>query len=192
MIDAPEGSAEWLQERLKKQGARLKTLILTHGHFDHIADAAEIKKATDCRVLFHLADREMIETPSIQALFGAPLVPAVKADGYLTEGETLEVAGRHYRILHTPGHCPGNICLVDEKDRCVYVGDLIFYGSVGRTDLPGGSFEVLLENIQHKIFKLPEDYSLYSGHGPATTVGREKRQNPFVMALPEDEEPQRQ
>ena len=185
LIDAPAGCAGWLAERLAEEprGA-LQALILTHGHYDHIYDASHIKKTTGCEILAHEADRKMMTTPLLQTLFGAPLVKAVTPDRTVAGGERLKFGNLEMRVEHVPGHTPGHIALVVEKEKAVFTGDLIFAGSVGRTDFPGGSFEALLDSIREKIISLPDDFTIYPGHGPKTTVAREDRTNPFINDFP--------
>ncbi|MDX2226864.1 MAG: MBL fold metallo-hydrolase [Verrucomicrobiae bacterium] len=182
LIDAPEGAADWVSSLLEDPSLRLHSLILTHGHFDHTWDAAVLRKKNQCEVLYHPADAILIETPEIQAEYGFPKVTPVKATRLLTEGNTLDFGPIHLRILHIPGHCPGNVALVWDAEKTVFVGDVIFAGSIGRTDLPGGSLSLLLEGIRDKLWRLPDDYRILSGHGPATTIGQEKKSNPYLKA----------
>lgn len=184
LIDAPEGSADWLNDRLKESGSKLHTLILTHGHFDHTWDAAQIAREHKCAVLHHPDDLKMITNPQVQERYGFPPVEAVAATRLIDEQDTLSFGDLTFRIFHIPGHCPGSIVLVDDAHKLAFVGDVIFSGSVGRTDFPGCSFDKLLQGIQTKLFTLEDGFKLLPGHGPATTVGKERRSNPFVADLP--------
>ncbi len=115
---------------------------------------------------------------SFEALLGAR--PCPPPEGFLAEGEEIDVAGLRLRVLHTPGHTPGGVCLIDDASHTILVGDTLFAGSVGRTDLPGGDWETLRRSIQEKLFRLPGDWRLLPGHGPETTLEAERRDNPFV------------
>ncbi len=190
LIDAPEGIVAEIKARMKSPEYRLETMILTHGHFDHITDAAEIRELTSCEVLYHKADDSIITQPEIQQAFGAPLVPALNSTRFIAEGETLTLGKITFEVLHIPGHCPGNICLVWHAEKCVYVGDAIFRGSVGRTDLPNGSFKQLIAGIKEKLFLLPGEYAIYSGHGASTTIEQERKHNPYVTdSVANDDDP---
>lgn len=190
LIDAPEGSAAWLNECLAQTGSKLHALILTHGHFDHIWDAAQIAREQGCEVLHHPDDLLMITNPQVQARYGFPAVDPVTATRLIDESDLLDYGNVIFRILHIPGHCPGSIVLVDDARKMAISGDVIFAGSVGRTDLPGGNSNQLIKGIQTKLFSLQESFRLLPGHGPATTVGQERRTNPFVADLPaHDDDP---
>lgn len=173
--DAPEILAALRQERLL-----LKTIINTHGHFDHVGANKELQEATGAPIAIHMADAPMLSKPSAEALFftGGRLQPS-RADILLQEGDILDFGRYQLKVLHTPGHTPGGICLVLLQEPIVYVGDTLFAGSIGRTDFPGGSFEELINSVRTKIFTLGDHYLVMPGHGPATTVGQERLYNPF-------------
>ena len=157
-------------------------VILTHGHIDHIAGVDILReKYPSIQVYIHKLDAGMLtdKTSNLSLMAGNPFT-ARKADYFLDEGQEIEKAGIKLRIIHTPGHTPGGICLYAEKDNIIFVGDTLFAGSIGRTDFPNGDMRQLVEGIKHKLFKLPEDTIVYPGHGPETTIGREKADNPFL------------
>ena len=163
-----------LQERLQ-----LAAIVNTHGHFDHVCGNAFFKAKTGVPILLHKDDVELMRQAAQQALsfgFRVPNLPA--PDRLLTDGEEVVVGGSHLRVLHTPGHTPGGICLYG--DGIVFVGDTLFAGSIGRTDLPGGSYDLLLDSIRNKLLPLPDETVVYPGHGPATTIGEERLRNPFL------------
>jgi glyoxylase-like metal-dependent hydrolase (beta-lactamase superfamily II) len=157
-------------------------VVLTHGHIDHIAGVEPLrKKFPSIPVYIHKLDAEMLgdAATNLSIITGSPLT-AGKADHLIDEGDIIEKAGVKLRVIHTPGHTPGGICLYSEKDGIIFVVDTLFAGSVGRTDFPNGSMKKLIEGIKHKLLTLPEDTVVYPGHGPETTIGREKADNPFL------------
>ncbi len=181
LIDAPEEAWDAVKGTLIEHGRLLATLLLTHGHWDHMAGAAACQRA-GARVYAHPADRAWIEKPDLQAGFVIPdvvLEPA-KVDELLAQGQSLDVAGLHFEVRHVPGHAPGNVLFYLPAWKCAFPGDAIFSGSVGRADLPGGDWDQLERSIKEQIYTLPEETVLYPGHGPPTTVGTERRTNSFV------------
>jgi glyoxylase-like metal-dependent hydrolase (beta-lactamase superfamily II) len=184
LVDAPQGITEKIQPFLAKEGCKLVALWLTHGHFDHMQDAARLKRELGVCVLAHRDDQGLIETPeSMEEFMGAKLgLEGVKVDQWVEQGEQVEALGRSFEVRHVPGHCPGNILFYQAEAKAVIVGDALFNGGVGRWDLPGGSFEQLADSIRTQIYSLPDDTVVLPGHGPRTTVGDEKESNPFVAA----------
>ena len=176
-VDAPEGFLDFMQQR----GVTPTQLVLTHGHWDHIWDAAEIAKTYSCPVFYHQADETLCTRPEQMRSFGLPIkLNPVQATRFLAQGDTFEHGQWSFQVLHIPGHCPGSICLYEKTRAVAFVGDVLFAGSVGRTDLPGGSSEQLFSGIQSKLFALPDDVTAYPGHGPDTNLGVEKKTNPYV------------
>lgn len=181
LIDVPPDSVNEIKPFLVSNHLTLKEVWLTHGHWDHIAGVHQVV-SPDTKVIGHRADEVMFENPQLMSGFSLPgvsLVP-VKVNHWVKEGEILDLWGREVFVLHTPGHCPGNISFYLKAEKICFVGDVIFSGSVGRTDLPGGSFELLRSSILQKVYTLPDETELAVGHGPNTTVGREKFTNPYV------------
>jgi glyoxylase-like metal-dependent hydrolase (beta-lactamase superfamily II) len=176
----PGGDEEEILEALQKARLDLKYIIDTHGHFDHVDANQPLKEATGAKIAIHEADAQMLGQPSAEAMFftGNRVRPS-RADLLLKEDDLLDFGPYRLKVLHTPGHTPGGISLVLEGQPCVYVGDLLFAGSIGRTDFPGGSFDNLIQAVRTKIFPLGDQYAVYPGHGPATTVGHERKYNPF-------------
>jgi len=174
-IDSPE-----IDETLKEYGAKLKYILLTHGHFDHVLGVNDFKrKYPDCKVLLHEGDKELMD--SIREFgrnFGLAGVEVQKVDVYLEENDIIKFGENEIKVIHTPGHTKGGACfLVGDK---LFSGDTIFYECVGRTDLPDGHFGQLKKGIQEKIFTLNENVEIYPGHGPKTSVRHEKVNNQFV------------
>jgi hydroxyacylglutathione hydrolase len=168
--------------RIRELGLRPAAVVLTHAHVDHIAGVGEVlREFPGTPVLVHQAEAAWLNDPvlNLSAMMGMS-VTAPGPDGPLRDGEELELAGSRWRIMHTPGHSPGGVTLYHAPSGQALVGDLIFAGSVGRFDFPGSDGQVLAQSIRRRIYTLPDDVALHPGHGPATTVGREKRGNPFV------------
>jgi len=178
LIDAPEGSFEWLEEL----GTKVSTLLLTHGHIDHVADAAKIKAAHGCQVGYHCDGVAMLTEPGFFRKIGFPWdLETVSADFLIDETDSLVVEGIDFKVLYVPGHCPGSLCFFAKNERILFGGDVLFAGGVGRWDLPGGDRQLLLTGIVDKVLPLGDDVRVLPGHGPATTVGRERATNQFLV-----------
>lgn len=176
----PGGDAEDILEALNHEGLTLKLIIDTHGHFDHVDANQALKDATGAEIAIHELDAGMLSKPSQEALFfTGNRLRLSQADVLLKEGDIISFGEYRLKVLHTPGHTPGGISLVLENQPLVYVGDLLFAGSIGRTDFPGGSLEALTNAVRTKIFPLGDNYIVFPGHGPVTTVGEERKHNPF-------------
>ncbi len=175
---------EPLIESVKEQGLTPQAIILTHAHADHIAGLGEIKDAfPDAPILLHEAESAWLSDPelNLSASFGAPFTTP-PADRLLTGDETLDLAGTSWKVIFTPGHSPGGVTLWSAKENCSFVGDTLFAGSIGRYDFPTCDREILFRSIRQTLYKLPEQTTVYPGHGPTTTIGVEKTTNPFVRA----------
>ncbi|MGH7997520.1 MAG: MBL fold metallo-hydrolase [Opitutaceae bacterium] len=181
LIDAPGSIWSRVQPLLAEHGCRLTELWLTHGHWDHTQGAAEVVRETGARVSGHAADRDLFEEPRVMSAFtpGLALEP-VLVDRWLQGGERLPALGLEASVRHVPGHCPGNVLFHFGASKAAFVGDAIFQGAVGRTDIPGGDFAELERSIREQIYTLPDETTIFPGHGPRTTVGAEKEGNPFV------------
>jgi glyoxylase-like metal-dependent hydrolase (beta-lactamase superfamily II) len=182
LIDAPGGVWADVEAVLRAEKCRLTELWITHGHWDHMQGGAEVVRASGARVSAHLADQVLIETPEVMQRFmdeDLGLEP-VKVDRWVAQGDRLAALGAVAEVRHVPGHCPGSVLFYFPSAAAAFVGDALFKHSVGRTDLPGGSFEQLEKSIRTQIYTLPDATVVYPGHGPATTVGAEKEGNPYV------------
>ncbi|MEJ2634263.1 MAG: MBL fold metallo-hydrolase [Calditrichia bacterium] len=178
LIDAGEDPAPILQ-KINELNLELVYLVNTHGHADHIAGNRRILQKTGASLLIHEKEVPYLENPNLNlsALLGFEL-RSPGADRTLKEGDIVQLDNLEFRVLHTPGHTPGHLTLVCGEH--AFVGDVIFQGSIGRTDFPNGSAQQLIEAIRTKIYTLPEETILHPGHGPDTTVRAEKYSNPFV------------
>ena len=175
----PGDETERIIDMAKEMNLEIKQIINTHGHMDHIAGNSDMKRITGAEIFIHPEDADMLTSPrgNMSVFFGVP-VDSPAADNFLEEGDTHVLGKLEFQVLHVPGHSPGSVCLV--IDNIAIVGDTLFNGSIGRTDFPGGSLEQLTDNIHRKIFALDDSTKILPGHGPATTVGRERRHNPFL------------
>jgi len=158
----------------------VRFIVNTHGHADHTCGNGQVKKATGATILIHELDASLLGVSGQEwaSLFGIRLT-SPPADKMLREGDKIAIGGTILTVLHTPGHTPGGISLAAEDS--VFVGDTLFKGSIGRTDLPSGSYEQIIKSIKEKLAKLPDSFVVYPGHGPATTIGEEKRTNPYLQ-----------
>jgi hydroxyacylglutathione hydrolase len=179
MIIDPGGDSGLIEETVQELGLEIKYIVLTHGHADHIGVLSELKKITQAQILIHQDDAEMLSQPEKNlSAFSFRLITAPEADKLLQDETKIKIGKIELEVLHTPGHTQGSISLL--TDKIIFTGDLIFCGSVGRTDLPGGSHRELLRSIEKKVLIREDDTVIYPGHGPATTVGEERRNNPFL------------
>lgn len=166
---------------IERRGLVPERILLTHGHVDHIAHVAHVAERYGVGVQIHGADLPFLERPQwpeLEAMLGARPCPAPSS--WFEDGAIVEVAGLTLRVVHTPGHTPGGVCLIDEASGSALVGDTIFHRGVGRSDLPGGDWGTLARSIRERLFQWPVDLILYPGHGPETRLDEERRQNPFV------------
>lgn len=181
LIDAPEGIMDWLIHLGVGRTIQLKGLLLTHGHWDHIAEAAKIQESFKTPVLIHRDSAPLLENSSIQAAFNPFFeLRACRPDRVLEKEAFLELAYFKFDLILCPGHCPGSLCFYFSEEKKLFGGDVLFAGSVGRWDLPGGSQQQLLSAISEKILTLPDEVQVYPGHGPSTTVGQERQTNPYL------------
>lgn len=176
----PGDESEHILTVLDEEKLTLKYIINTHGHFDHVGANGELKAATKADILIHSQDEPMLSQLTNAARgFGLDGVEnSPPADRTIDEGDEIVFGNIRLKVIHTPGHSRGGIAL--HTDTMVFVGDSLFAGSIGRTDLPGGDYQTLIASIKDKLFQLPDETVVFTGHGPRTTIGREKMANPFV------------
>jgi glyoxylase-like metal-dependent hydrolase (beta-lactamase superfamily II) len=181
IIDAPAEAYDWALRVAGKHGCEITALILTHGHWDHILDGHKFA-AAGIPTYGHKNDQEMFASPSKMASYAIPglELEEVPIRNWIRGGDHLDLLGTRLEIRHVPGHCPGNVLVYLPSEAAAVVGDVIFAGSVGRYDLPGGDFAELEKSIRTQVYTLPDATTLHPGHGPATSVAEEKKHNPFV------------
>eukprot|EP00767_Chilomastix_cuspidata_P000172 gnl/Chilomastix_cuspidata/10409.p1 GENE.gnl/Chilomastix_cuspidata/10409~~gnl/Chilomastix_cuspidata/10409.p1 ORF type:complete len:209 (-),score=7.21 gnl/Chilomastix_cuspidata/10409:12-638(-) len=178
----PGDEDERILMALADEKLKVKYIINTHGHFDHVAANKPMKDATKADILIHEADAPMLSHLSSMAIsFGLSAENSPPADKFIKEGDVIEFGSIKLDVLHTPGHSQGSVSLYSKDEKKVFSGDTLFAGSIGRTDLPGGDYNTLITNVRKKIFSLGDDVQVYPGHGPETTVGTEKKFNPFFQ-----------
>lgn len=177
----PGDQGDEIAKAVQDAGLTLTHVLLTHGHVDHVSGLDALCDATGAKVYMHRDDLFLFEVnPGFAAALGWVIPPLrTEPDAFLEAGQTVTVGEQQLDVLHTPGHSPGSICFKGSEG--VFCGDLVFAGGVGRTDLPGGSGKTLLQSIRDQILTLPDETPLFSGHGPSTTVGTERRSNPFLQ-----------
>ena len=180
MIIDPGDEAEAILKNVKDLGLDIKSIVLTHGHIDHIGAVKEVKEATGAEVAIHADDAQALQESSVSAMFGLSYPTPLPADRLLNDGDSIDIGDLHFLVVHTPGHSPGGICLVGEG--MVFSGDTLFNYGIGRYDFPGGSYNQLMNSIHTKLMVLPDNTIVYPGHGPDTTIGTEHRGNPFLIA----------
>jgi hydroxyacylglutathione hydrolase len=180
MIIDPGMMAEEILKHVKDLDLQIKVIVLTHAHMDHTGALAEVKEATDAEVAMHADDAPLLRgsNPMMRMPGSSKEPPA--PDILLKDGDVIDIGDLHFNILHTPGHSPGGICLLEKDNEIVFTGDTLFQFSIGRTDFPGGSHEGLVQNIKDKLMILPDKTTVCPGHGPDTTIGVERRINPFL------------
>jgi glyoxylase-like metal-dependent hydrolase (beta-lactamase superfamily II) len=187
VIIDPGDEVDQLLEAAARHRLSIQSILLTHAHLDHVTGVGKAKKALGVSVWLHEADNFLYEQVVQQGMmFGLRVDPQPPVDRFYEGEGPLRFGHYSARVLHTPGHCPGGVCLAVNRDgeqkATLFVGDTLFAGSIGRTDLPGGDLDTLLRSIRGVLFGFPDDTVVWSGHGEQTTIGRERRTNPFLVA----------
>ena len=178
----PGDDIEKIQEVLTRHRLSVKAIVVTHAHIDHIGGAARLKAATGAPVYMNENDQALYDHLEMQAgWLGVPCPQSVRIDVYARDGDVLSLADSSFQVMHTPGHTQGSLCLWIASEKKLVAGDTLFLDSVGRTDLPGGDYRKLMRSIHDKLLMLPEQTAVFPGHGPPTTIGRERELNPFLQ-----------
>lgn len=180
----PGGNASEILGILEQEKLSLKYIVNTHAHFDHVGGNGRLKKATGARLAIHEKDALLLRGVASQgAVFGLGTVSSPEPDMLLKDGDKIIVDNIILNVIHTPGHTPGGVCIIisDLKLKMLFTGDTLFAGSIGRTDLPGGSYRDIISSIKDKILPLGDEVRVFPGHGPETTVGHERKFNQFLI-----------
>lgn len=177
----PGDNGEGIGRYIKDNGLVLEDILLTHGHFDHMLGVAGLVSSAGGRVCVYEGENELLGDAglNVSEMAGQPV--SVQADVLLCDGQVYETAGMSFRVICTPGHTKGSCCYYLEKEKALFCGDTLFFESIGRSDLPTGNGRQLVESLKEKVLTLPDDVKAFTGHGPATDIGYEKQNNPFVM-----------
>ncbi len=179
----PGGDVPRILDAVKKVALKVEKIVLTHGHLDHVGGAAELATVLGVRIEGpHIADKFLMDGVEKQAAsYGLRGLKNATSDRFLVEGDALTIAGHPFQVLHCPGHSPGSLVYINTVERMALVGDVLFAGSIGRTDFPYGDHDALINAIKTKLLPLGDDIVFICGHGPASTLGDERRSNPFIQ-----------
>jgi glyoxylase-like metal-dependent hydrolase (beta-lactamase superfamily II) len=184
LVVDPGGEVDRIYSRLGELGFKLKQILLTHGHIDHVGGALPLKRLTGAPILLNENDLPLLNRMEAQSEWLGVEAPEVAPpDEYLSDGLTVGLDHYSAQVLHTPGHTPGSVGLYFASLKLLIAGDTLFAGSIGRTDLPGGDSEKIMTSIQTRLLTLPDETQVLTGHGPSTTIGAERRSNPYLRAL---------
>jgi hydroxyacylglutathione hydrolase len=184
IIDAPMDCVELIKPYIDKKSIEVTAILLTHSHWDHAAETVQLKNLLNVPVYVHQSDEFRLLDPNGNSIFPLPFeIPSTKADHYLNDKDLISFGNLKLMALHTPGHTEGGICLYNKDSNILFSGDTIFRESIGRIDLPGGSLEKIAKSIKEKLLVLDDETKVYPGHGPATTIGFERHNNPFFREM---------
>ncbi|PKL85738.1 MAG: MBL fold metallo-hydrolase [Ignavibacteriae bacterium HGW-Ignavibacteriae-1] len=181
IIDAPLESTTYFDSLITENKIKVESIILTHTHWDHVADLAKLQRLTGAKVYVHQQDEYRLTEPMNHTIIPLPFkIESVEDYKLITHDDEIKIGNLLFKVVHTPGHTEGGICLIEHNHKIIFAGDTIFNEGIGRVDLPGGSMDTLLNSIKNELMSLPDNFKIYSGHGPATTIGWERRRNPFL------------
>lgn len=182
MVIDPGDEVDGILATLRQENLTLKQIVITHAHIDHVGGAMKLKAATGAPILMNQNDYALLKMLDVQASWLGMRPPGtVEIDDSAEDGRLLQIGSIPAQVIHTPGHTEGSICLLLPTEKKLIAGDTLFAGSIGRTDLPGGSFEKIMRSLHTSLMSLPDDTVVIPGHGPATDIGRERKTNPFLQ-----------
>lgn len=182
MVIDPGDDIEAVMELVEKHGLKVKQIVITHAHIDHVGGAMKIRALTGAPIVLNENDRALLKMLDMQAAWiGMPSPGEVRIDHSVKQDEKVKTGSLEATVLHTPGHTEGSICLYLPSEQKLIAGDTLFAGSIGRTDLPGGSFDKIIDSLHGKLLALPDETIVVPGHGPLTTIGQERETNPFLV-----------
>ncbi|MBX3045330.1 MAG: MBL fold metallo-hydrolase [Candidatus Kapabacteria bacterium] len=181
IVDAPLESTTYFNSLIEERRLKIEAIFLTHTHWDHIADCAKLARLTKAPVYVHEDDLHRLTEPMNHTIIPLPFkIESVNEYVITKNKDKINIGNLVFEVLHTPGHTEGGVCYVEHSKGVIFAGDTLFNESIGRVDLPGGSMSLLLESIKSELLSLPDNYNVYSGHGPATSIGWERKHNPFL------------
>lgn len=182
MVIDPGDQVDEIVDILRRQKLKLTQIVVTHAHIDHVGGAKKLKAATGAPILMNQDDYALLKLLDMQATWVGMQSPGtVQVDEAISNGRILKVGDISASVIHTPGHTEGSTCLYFPKEKTLIAGDTLFAGSIGRTDLPGGSFEKIMDSLHSRVMALPDETQVIPGHGPTTTIGAERETNPFLQ-----------
>jgi glyoxylase-like metal-dependent hydrolase (beta-lactamase superfamily II) len=182
MVIDPGDDIEQVLALVRKHNLQIKQIVITHAHIDHVGGAMKLRAATGAPILLNQNDYALLKMLDVQAAWiGMPNPGKVEIDQSLGQADTVKAGNLTAQVLHTPGHSEGSVCLYFPAEQKLIAGDTLFAGSIGRTDLPGGSYEKILNSLHERVLSLPDKTIVIPGHGPLTTIGKERESNPFLQ-----------
>ena len=182
MVIDPGDDIEQVLNLIRKHNLQVKQIVITHAHIDHVGGAMKLRKATGAPILLNQNDYALLKMLDVQAAWVGMAAPEkLEIDSSLNHAETIKAGSLEAQVLHTPGHTEGSVCLYFPAENKLIAGDTLFAGSIGRTDLPGGSYDKILKSLHDRVLALPDETIVVPGHGPLTTIGDERESNPFLQ-----------